>query len=564
MSKLMPLEQALQALVLPGMAVHLTTQSRAVTRALQRVFHGRAMDLTLIMGRVGGGHGADLVASGLVSRVIAGSYGAVSQHYTGPLPQIQKTHAAGQVSFQHWSFISLTQRLVAGAQGVPFVPTHSLRGTSMARDNAPEYSQLADPSGREDSIGVVTALHPDVSAVHVHACDEDGNAIMVPPLEDGAWGPRAARVGAIVTTEHVVSREFIRAHSHLVRLPSRYVRAVCHVPFGAHPGPFGSAILPELGGYGEDELFNQEYFAATRDAAKLEAWITRWILGQPSHQAYLEELGAPRLDGLKANAQARGTAAASAPVSIAAKLSDAPANTNEILMTLAMREVLRRIDEQGYDLLQLGVGLSEVPATAAWTRLQEQGRDINLIMGHGYYGFAPFPGYSEPDAGATLMISDGLDLYGVLLGGRIGSCLALLGTAQVDQYGNANSTMIGGKLLIGSGGSNDASSTADTIIVTGLSRRKLVRQVEYVTSPGTRLRAVVTEKGVFERDANSGRLVLTRYLAEPGKSREQVLASISEQCGWELEVAANLQGVDLPHADELALIRRLMPSRYQS
>lgn len=565
MSKLTDLDSALKTLLKPGMALHLTTQSRAATRAVQRVFAGQDMDLTLIMGRVGGGHGADLVASGLVKRVIAGSYGAMSRGYTGPLKQVQKAHASGAVSFQHWSFMSLTQRLMAAAQGVPFLPTHSLRGTTMAIDNAPEYATVPDPTGRQEDVGVVAALHPDVSVVHVLACDEEGNAIMVPPLEDGAWGPKAARVGAIVTTENIVSRATIRKLAHLVRLPSRYVSAVCHVPYGAHPGPFGSAIVPEFGSYAEDEDFNVDYFAAMRDPEQLEAWLARWVYGHTTHQSYLDALGGARLTALRDHAAAERAIpeAPTAPPQRAVPADQLACSDNEVLMALAMREVLARVASTGYDLLLVGIGLSEVPGSGAWTFLREQGKDVKLVMGHGYYGFPPFPGRSEPDAGQTMMIGDAFDIYGVLTGGRIGRGLAILGTAQVDQMGNVGSTLIGGKLLTGSGGSNDAASTCDTLIVTGLSKRKLVKAVDYITSPGTRLRAVCTEKGVFERDAVTGRLVLTRLMTEAGKSRAELLAHIAANIGWELEVSPDLIEAPRPTAEELAVIRWLMPSRYQ-
>lgn len=567
MSKLMDLDAALRLIVRPGMSVHLTTQSRAVTRALQRLFRGQTLDLTLVMARVGGGHAADLVASGLIKRVVAGSYGAVSQHYTGPLAQIQKTHAKGQVVFQHWSFLSLTQRLAAAAQGVPFLPTHSLRGTSMARDNAPDYALIDDPTGRCAPTGVVSALKPDLCAVHALAADEDGNTILVPPMEDAAWGAKACAEGAIVTAERIVSRDFIRSHSHLVRIPARYVRAVCHVPYGAHPGVMGSPVLPQLPAYTEDEEFNREYFAATRDPDKLAAWLERWVYGVDSHNAYLRQLGEPRLKELTERAHARYTpvpspAAASQSDDRAVRADDGGATSTELMMTLALREVMRRVQACGYELLLVGVGLSEVPATAARTLLRQHGVDVTLVMGHGFYDFEPFPGHSEPDPATTLVTTDSSEVYGVFLGGRVGRALAILGTAQIDRHGNLNSTLVGGRLLTGSGGSNDALSTCDTLVVTRLARNKLVEQVEYVTSPGTRVRVLVTESCVFEKDASTGLMVLTRYVPQADRSREATLDEIAAGCGWPLILSPMLEAVPPPQAAELEVVRRLLPSRY--
>ncbi len=185
------------------------------------------------------------------------------------------------------------------------------------------------------------------------------------------------------------------------------------------------------------------------------------------------------------------------------------------------------------------------------------------VMRHGFYGFEPHPGHSEPDPGSALMTTDSSEIYGVVLGGRIGRSLAILGAAQVDRLGNLNSTIVNGRLLTASGGSNDAFSVCDTLIVTRMSRRKLVHEVEYFTSPETRVRATVTEGGVFERSPVTGRMMLTQDVASAGRSRAERLAEIAGNCGWELEPSPDLREASPPREDELAVIRWLMPARYE-
>jgi hypothetical protein len=74
----------------------------------------------------------------------------------------------------------------------------------------------------------------------------------------------------------------------------------------------------------------------------------------------------------------------------------------------------------------------------------------------------------------------------------------VIGGAQVDQDGNVNSTLVNGKLLVGSGGACDIALGAREVLV--LARReRLVPRVQYITSPGERVRAVVVEDGVLER-----------------------------------------------------------------
>ncbi|HEX3930515.1 MAG TPA: CoA-transferase [Nocardioides sp.] len=555
MSKLTDLGSAVRDAVEPGISLHLTTAGRAGTRAVLREFHGEDLGLTLIMCRVGGGHAGDLVASGLVRRVIAGSYGALGSGYVGPMPQIQGAFQSGDVSFQHWSFLSLTQRLQAAAQGLPFATTHSLVGASMVEANAGDIVSALDPFGLATDTVAMRPLTPDVSILHALAADEDGNTIVIPPQEDGAWGALASSRGAIVTVEHIVSRDFIRRHSHLVRLPGRYVRAVCHVPFGAHPGRFGSRVLRDLRQYEADEEFDSEYVAASQSSDELTAWLRRWVL-DIDQTGYLARLGASRLSELQ-----RPRLLAAPPRVVE---TQDPPSANETLMALAMREVADLVRADGHDVLLVGVGLSEVPAVAARRVLADEGIETTLAMGHGFFGFEPSPGQSEPDVESATMSADAAEIYGVILGGARRSGLAILGAAQVDRWGNTNSTVVDGKLITGSGGSNDAASVCDVIVVTRMSTRKLVDEVAYITCPGHHVRAVVTDRGVFRKAVGSNELELCAYVAGPEVSDERALDDIAERCGWSLRCAEDVCRVPDASADELTLIRWLMPARYRT
>lgn len=551
------LEDAVEQSIAPGMTIHLTTQSRAATRAIQRVFRGRRLGLTLVMCRVGGGNAADLVASGLVRRVIAGSYGAVSSQYTGRYPQIGRAYRSGEVEFEHWTFLSLTQRLMAAAQDEPFAITHSLGGSTMAATNSADFRQVRDPLGTGRDVNVISAIRPDVSFVHASAADADGNSVMLPPLEDGVWGALASRDGAVVTTEQVVSADAIRAHSHLVRVPAMRVRFVCEAPFGAHPGPFGSTAFPGYRQYVEDSDALRVYFAAVRspEPSALHSWVDEWIL-EVDHQQYLAKLGEPRLQQLQNPPQADdATSEATAP---------AGAVTNdEILMTLAYRAVVAKVRDHHRSVLLVGVGLSEVPAVAAFEQLRGERGDLVLAMGHGFFGIEPAPGRSGPDPATTLMTTDTIGIYGTLLASPERPGLAILGAAQVDRFGNLNSTIVDGRLLTGSGGSNDAASLCETLVVTRLDPTRLVNEVEYVTCAGANVTTVITERATFEKRDGST-LVLTSYVVREGESPGEALEQVRRGCGWTLDVAADATAVTPPTSDELTLIRRHMPVRYRS
>ena len=104
-----------------------------------------------------------------------------------------------------------------------------------------------------------------------------------------------------------------------------------------------------------------------------------------------------------------------------------------------------------------------------------------------------------------------------------------LGGAQIDRYGNINTTVVGDYArpavrLPGSGGAAEIAIHARrTLVVSRLSRRAFPEAVDFVTSPGHRTRAgsrkqlgmpgagpvrVVTDKGILDADPESGELVL--------------------------------------------------------
>ena len=222
---------------------------------------------------------------------------------------------------------------------------------------------------------------------------------------------------------------------------------------------------------------------------------------------------------------------------------------------------MRQQAKKNYDVYLVGAGLSEVPATAAWTTLAGGPRP-SLMMGHGYYGYEPGGGRSNPDASSALLTTDATTLYGTILGGRPGAALAILGAGQVDRHGNLNSTLIDGQLLTGSGGSNDAAATCDVVLVTRLSRKKLVDEVEFITCPGSSVMAVITECGIFIKDEH-GELMLASQIDVDGIGPSALYDKLVAACGWTLRTAPSLLQEALPSNEEIALIRSLMPARYE-
>lgn len=145
-----------------------------------------------------------------------------------------------------------------------------------------------------------------------------------------------------------------------------------------------------------------------------------------------------------------------------------------------------------------------------------------------------------------------------------------LGAAQVDRFGNLNSTVIGEYAhpkarLAGSGGAGDIATLAGRVIVmTPHQKRRFPERVDFVTTPGNGAnrrglpgggtRLVITDIGILEPD-DTGELVLTALHA--GRTADEARA----QTGWALRVAPDLQRTAPPTADELRVLRDLDPER---
>jgi glutaconate CoA-transferase subunit B len=148
-----------------------------------------------------------------------------------------------------------------------------------------------------------------------------------------------------------------------------------------------------------------------------------------------------------------------------------------------------------------------------------------------------------------------------------------LGAAQIDRFGNINTTVIGPDYrqpkvrLPGAGGAPEiAASCREVIVIVRQSARAFVERVDFVTSvgygrgPGDRERLglrgrgpvlVITDLGVLEPDPGTCELTLTRLHA--GVTVDQARAAT----GWELAVSPQLAITEPPTEEELRTLRAL-------
>jgi glutaconate CoA-transferase subunit B len=218
----------------------------------------------------------------------------------------------------------------------------------------------------------------------------------------------------------------------------------------------------------------------------------------------------------------------------------------------------------------VGVGLPNIACNLARAIVAPE---LELIYESGVYGARPerLPlSIGDPTlvSGAISVVSMA-DLFGLYLQRGLVE-IALLGGAQIDRYGNLNSTVIGDYAkpktrLPGSGGACEIATNAQrTFMIMRLKRRAFVEKLDFITSPGhlsggdsrSRLglpgkgpEIVITDRAILNFDNAEREMQLSALY--PGISETDVRA----ETGWKLRRAAQLEQVSPPSVQELRLIR---------
>lgn len=237
------------------------------------------------------------------------------------------------------------------------------------------------------------------------------------------------------------------------------------------------------------------------------------------------------------------------------------------MASVAARELSDR------DVVFVGIGLPNLACNLARAT---HAPNLVLIYESGAVGAAPerLPVSIGDPALVTgsLMVCGMADVFQFFLqNGRIE--VGFLGGAQVDRYGNINTTVIGPYekprvRLPGSGGATEIAVHAQrTLIVSKLEPRGFPERVDFITSPGQRCDGrsrrelgmpgagpvkVITDKAILEADSETGELVLAALY--PGVGAEEVRSGV----GWALQCRPALARVEPPTSVELQLLREVL------
>ena len=525
------LSDAVERNILPGDSVHIMlghSRWTAAAREMARQFWGADPELTLVMSSLGA-LGA-LFFRGRMLRKVVTAYSGNSFPSYAPNPVFKQAYESGEVEVEHWSILTLGQRLEAAARGLPAIVTGSVAGSGLADNQA--FSVVDSEFG---PVGLLAPLVPDVALCHAALSDVHGNLAMSEPLLEGTWGAWAARRGVVATVESIVPD--LAELGHRVRIPAHRVLAVVEAPFGAHPGGCYTPGLP-VAGYGEDIPFWVEAAAAAR--GDFDAWARDHMLDPPDHSAYLKLLGDDRLIGLRllSDPDSWRHDADAHPLPTGEPISDW-----EVAASLGAREVQATVSEHRADGVLAGAGVANLAAWVAVARARAAGGSVCLTAELGLWDYTPTPAdpyiFNHRVFPGTSYLSDASTVLGMVVGGPGTTTVGCLGAAEVDQHGNINSTRLGdGRFLVGSGGANDVVSRAAACVVVTLGRpQRLPATAGYITAPGARVTSVVTDRGILRRI--DGRLQVASVPSGPGPLEERVRAMVAS-CGWVPEVARDV------------------------
>ena len=244
---------------------------------------------------------------------------------------------------------------------------------------------------------------------------------------------------------------------------------------------------------------------------------------------------------------------------------DTKYNPMELMITIAARNL-----EDGA-MVVVGTG---VPCAAAMLAQLTQSPNLTILFEAG--GIAPLLPTMPISVGDSRTTHKGLkatsmaEIMELCQAGIVDYCF--LGGAQIDKYGNLNSTLIGDDYnkpktrFPGSGGANDLASLCwKTLVVTPQNQKRFAKKVDFITTPGfieggnSRLDAglpantgpykVITDIGVYGYHPKTKEMMLLSL--HPGKT----ISDVKENAEFEVIIPNQYETTKEPSAKELKILR---------
>jgi glutaconate CoA-transferase subunit A len=304
--KLMSPQEAVKRFINNGsqIAIGGFTINRNPMGMIYEIVRQRVKDLHLVCHS--NGQALDvLIGAGCVKRVEI-AYGG-NGRFAPTCVRFRKAIEQGEIEFEDYSNYQMSLRFLAGALGIPFIPTKSGLGTSlldvggfssavrMERKVAPKKLVVIENPFDENSNKVVLlpALNPDVALLHAQYVGEDGT-VRIKGLTFADLEQAKSADSVIVTCEEIVPRSFIRTDPDQNSLPPFLVDAIVKLPMGAHPTACAYV-------YDYDVSHLNLYKDVAKDNQRFQEYLQEWVFGVANHEEYLDKIGMDALLKIKAD-----------------------------------------------------------------------------------------------------------------------------------------------------------------------------------------------------------------------------------------------------------------------
>lgn len=255
------------------------------------------------------GQGVDeLVGAGCISRLEIAYAG--NGRFAPTCIRFREAVQNKKIQVEDYSNYQMTLRFLAGAMGVPFLPTKSSLGTDLiGRWGFPEEMREKNPRmpnkklveldnpfeewADTRKVVLVPAINPDVTIIHVQKCDPQGTLrIEGLPFSDVEQVRSARHV--IVTCEELVEPGTLRENPDLNQIPFFCVDAVVHLPRGAYP----TACYRY---YDYDPVYLNQYKKDALDEERYRGYLEKYIYGVRDHDEYIGLMGKTRMEMIQAD-----------------------------------------------------------------------------------------------------------------------------------------------------------------------------------------------------------------------------------------------------------------------
>ncbi len=224
---------------------------------------------------------------------------------------VARGQVEGTIIVEDYSHAQCVARILAGAYGLPFMPTALSMGTDILnpkfdnfkkaglRDGSDpkiplkKYDIIHDSLYDKGEILLMPAVNADWAIIYASQVGDEGTVRMFAHSYVDAETIKAADK-VIVIAEEMVPDSYLRQEPDRNIAAGHAIDYVVVQPWAAHPT--GSQYF-----YDVDADFIRNFYQASKSKESYDKWAQEWIFGVADHEEYVEKLGVNRLTKLKAN-----------------------------------------------------------------------------------------------------------------------------------------------------------------------------------------------------------------------------------------------------------------------